>query len=1044
MTLPNNSLSAIAIRRHIGTLMLTLAIVVVGVFFLFRLQVDLLPAITYPRIGVRVSAPGVTPEVAIEEITKPLEEALSATAGVTQIYSTTREGSVRLNLFFAPGGDIDRALTDATATFNRNQDRLPDLVTETRLFKFAPSQLPIYEFALESQSLGDSDLRTFADEELSRELNVIPGVAAVDVSGGVTDEVRLEVDLERLQALGIGFDRVINTLTQSDRDVAGGRLQGELGEPLIRTLGRFDSVEEIGNLSLDLEENNRVYLKDIATIIDGDAEQRVFVTLNGQPAVKVSIEKQPDANTVTVIQDIQQKLIQLRESRLIPDDMQLVVTKDESQFILNAISNVAVAGITGTCLSAIAVFLFLGSLRQTFIIVTAIPLATLTAIILMKLSGLSINIFSLGGLALGVGIVVDNSIVMLENISQRITDLGRDVSPKRLHEKENILQQSIAASTEVESALIASTATNLVVVLPFLLTGGLFSLLFRELILTISFAIAASLLLAVTVVPMLTSRLLAIPQSSKVDRLPFLIWFAKGFESLTNVYRRILQQILNYRLFVLILVFLGLGSSSYGMSQQLSQEILPSIDTGEAVLFASFPPGTNLSTNKRVMEIVDEIIVSQPETEYAFTTKGGFIFGNTTIENLLRSSSTITLKPNTDVDDFRDKVQAQFEQLNLVDTTLRIFPQSVRGLNLNNSPVNAEIDLILQGRDLTLLESTGEQILEILEARATLADFRPENESKQPEIQIIPDRERLGDVGLTVEELGVTVQRAIAGSVPTQLQREQNLIDIRVQLDPNSRQSIAALSRLPLLTNDNSAIQLKDVATLTIGEAPGEIQRINQRSVYIVVGNLNDNANLSDAIEELKTIMADIELPEGVTILPSYAEASNRELQSALKLLGGLAVFLVFVVMAVQYNSLIDPLVILLTVPLALAGGILGLYVTETAVGATVLVGAVLLVGIVVNNAIVMLEKANQIYHEQSCTRKKAIIAAATSRLRPILMTTITTVLGMFPLALGLGQGSEFLQPLGVVVFSGLALATLLTLFIIPCVYVSVYSLVKQ
>lgn len=1038
MTLPNNSLSAIAIRRHIGTLMLTLAIVVVGVFFLFRLQVDLLPAITYPRIGVRVTAPGVTPEVALEEIAKPLEEALSATAGVTQIYSTTREGSVRLNLYFAPGGDIDRALTDATATFNRNRDRLPDLVTETRLFKFAPSQLPIYEFALESESLGDGDLRTFADEELSRELNIIPGVAAVDVSGGVTQEVGVEVDLVRLQALGIGFDRVIDTLTQSDRDVAGGRLQGELGEPLIRTLGRFNSVGEIGNLSIDVGDNDRVYLQDIATITDGDAEQRVFVTLNGQPAVKVSIEKQPDANTVTVIQDIQQKLIQLR-SGLIPDDMELVVTKDESQFIINAISNVAIAGITGTFLSAIAVFLFLGSLRQTFIIVTAIPLATLTAIILMKLFGLSINIFSLGGLALGVGIVVDNSIVMLENISQQVNNPDRDVSPKPLHEKEKILQQSIQASEEVESALIASTATNLVAVLPFLLVGGLFSLLFRELILTVSFAIAASLLLAVTVVPMLTSRLLAIPQSSRVDRLPFLIWFAERFAHLTEFYGHILQKILRYRLFVLILVFLGLGIGSYGMYQQLSQEILPSINTGEAVMFASFPPGTNLSTNMRVMEAVDEIIMSQPETEYAFTTKGGFIFGNTTIENLLRSSSIITLKPDADVDDFREKVQAQFERLNLVDTTLRVFPQSVRGLNLNNSPVNAEIDLILQGRDIDLLESTGEQILEILEERATLADFRPNNESNQPEIQIIPDRERLGDVGLTVEELGVTVQRAIAGAVPTQLQREQNLIDVRVQLDPDSRQSIAALSRLPLLTNDNGAIQLQDVATLTIGEAPGEIQRINRRSVYIMSGNLNDDADLSDAIAELNTIMAEVELPEGITILPSYAAASNRELQSALKLLGGLAVFLVFVVMAVQYNSLIDPLVILLCVPLALAGGIFGLYITDTAVGATVLVGAVLLVGIVVNNAIVMLEKANSVYHKQN-SRKKAIVEAATSRLRPILMTTITTVLGMFPLALGMGQGSEFLQPLGIVVFSGLALATLLTLFIIPCVYVLVYS----
>jgi CzcA family heavy metal efflux pump len=1052
MTPSSNSFSAIAIRRHIGTLMLTLAIVVIGVFFLFRLQVDLLPAITYPRIGVRVTAPGVTPEVALEEITKPLEEALSATEGVTQIYSTTREGLVRLNLFFPPGSNLDRALSETTATFNRNQGRLPDLVTESTVFKYSPSQLPVYEFALESESLKDADLRVFADEELSRELNVISGVAAVDVSGGLTEEVRLEVDLERLQALGIGFNQLLDTLAQSDRDIAGGRLSNVSEEPLIRTLGRFDSLEEIRNLSLEVvsqeetegEEKNRVYVRDFGNVIDGNAEQRVFVTLNGQPAVKVSIEKQPDANTVTVIREMEKRLAQLRESGLIPEDLQLVVTQDESKFIVNSISNVAISGLTGSLLAAMAVFLFLGSLRQTFIIVMTIPLATLAAIILMKLFGLSINIFSLGGLALGVGIVVDNSIVMLESIAERVERVEEieklPNTNKRLFQKNLILEQAIDASLEVESALIASTATNLVAVLPFLFVGGLFSLLFRELILTVSFAIAASLLLAVTIVPMLASRLLGISQSSKVKQLPFLIWFETGFLRCTDAYRVILQKIVNYRLLVLVLVFVLLGGSSYGMSQELAQEILPQINTGQANLFASLPPGTNLTTNQKVIKTVDGILREQPETEYVFTSVGGFLFGNTTVENLLRSSSTITLKPNTDVESFIERVDEALLKLNLVDTTLRLSPQNVRGLNLTNSPVEAEIDLILQGNDLALLESTGEQILELLESKATLASFRSNNESRQPEIQIIPEREKLADVGLTVEEIGMTVQNAIAGAIPTQLQREQRLIDLRVQLDPNSRQSINALAGLPLLTSKNNAIQLKDVATLTLGEAPGEIQRINQRSVYIIVGNLNDDVNLSDAITEFKTILADIELPEDIIVLPSYAEASNQELQSALQLLGGLAVFLVFVVMAVQYNSLIDPLIILLTVPLALAGGIFGLYVTQTAIGATVLVGAVLLVGIVVNNAIVMLEKANQLYHQQNYARKNAIITAATTRLRPILMTTMTTVFGMFPLALGIGEGAEFLQPLGIVVFSGLAVATLLTLFIIPCVYVLIYG----
>ncbi|MDJ0650624.1 MAG: efflux RND transporter permease subunit, partial [Xenococcaceae cyanobacterium MO_188.B19] len=1049
------NLSKIAIRRHIGTLMLTLAVIVVGIFFIFRLQVDLLPAITYPRIGLRVNIPGVSPEVAVEEITKPLEEALTATEGVVQVVSNTREGRVRIDLYFKPGGNIDRALSDATATFNRNRNRLPDLVTEARLFKFDPSQLPIYEFALESDSLDDLGLKIFADEELSRELTVIPGVATVDVSGGVDEEVRIEIDSKRLQALGIGVNQVLDALDVRNRDIAGGRLRGETGEPLIRTIGKFTSVEEIRNLSLDLGEGNlgrnNVYLRDVATITDGEAEQRVFVSLNRKPAVKITIQKQPDANTITVIEEVKKKLVWLQESGVISEDMELVTTRDESGFIINSISNVAIAGITGTILAAIAVFIFLGSLRQTFIIVLAIPLATLAAIILMKLFGLSINIFSLGGLALGVGIVVDNSIVMLENIalrvgewetreSGRLGDWGDKGTRETGGQGRNIIKIAEKASSEVESALVASTATNLVAVLPFLLVGGLFSLLFRELILTISFAIAASLLLAVTVVPMLASRLLTIPYSANLNHFPLLVWFNQGFTGITNSYGYFLKGILRYRLLTIVLVFLILGGSSISLAQNIPQEILPRINTGEAQMFASFPPGTNLETNKKVMKAVDEILLRQPETEYVFTSTGGFLFGNSTIENLLRSSSTITLKPDTNLDSFIARVNQEFRKLHLVDIRLRIFPQRVRGLNLNNSPVRGDIDLILQGKDTKLLQQTGRKILEILDEKATLARFRADTDPRQPEIQIKPNPERLAEYGLTLQDIGNTVQTAIAGSVATQLQRDDRLVDIRVKLT-DSRQSLAQLQGLPLFTGDDSPIKLRDVANLTIGEAPGEIQRINQRSVYIMVGNLSEGANLSNALAETQSIINELELPPGVSLLPSYAAASNQQIQSALKVLGGLAVFLVFVVMAVQYNSLVDPLVILLTVPLALAGGIIGLYVTQTAIGATVLIGAVLLVGIVVNNAIVMVELANQIYTSGKYNRSIAIIQAATSRLRPILMTTITTVLGMFPLALGIGEGSEFLQPLGVVVFSGLALATGLTLVIIPCFYVLLHDL---
>ena len=630
--------------------------------------------------------------------------------------------------------------------------------------------------------------------------------------------------------------------------------------------------------------------------------------------------------------------------------------------------------------------------------------------------------------------MVDNSIVMLENIAGRISVWNSGVQEFRSSE-----EVAAKASQEVESALIASTATNLVAVLPFLLIGGLFSLLFRELIITISLAIAASLLLALTVVPMLSSRLLGIKWSSKIAKLPLLQFFNNQLTAATDNYLRLLKTVLRYRILVVGMAVVILGTGSWWMFDRLPQEILPPINTGQVQLFANFPPGTDLATNKQVMEEVDKILLQQPETEYVFTSTGGFLFAGNISENLLRSSSTISLKPHSDLEAYVSRVDELFQNLNLVDIRLRLSPGEVRGLTLNNSPVRASIDVVLQGKDPTILETAGRKVLETLDERAKLSRFRPDSDPPEPEIQIRPKWERLADLGVTLQDLGRTVQTAINGSTPTQLQRDARLVDIKVQVNERSRQNISQLAQLPLLANNN-LIQLKDIADVGFGEAPKEIQRINQRATFILAGDVTEGGKLSDALAEVQAIVSDIELPPEVSFLPSYAATSNQEIQNSLAILGGLAVFLVFVVMAVQYNSLIDPLVIIFTVPLALAGGIFGLYISQTAVGATVLVGAVLLVGIVVNNAIVMVEFANQLHQEQNLTRYTAILKAAAARLRPILMTTITTVLGMFPLALGMGQGSEFLQPLGVVVFSGLAFATLLTLFIIPCFYVLLHG----
>ncbi|MEZ2277381.1 MAG: efflux RND transporter permease subunit [Microcoleus sp.] len=1038
------SISAIAIRRHIGTLMLTLAIIVVGVFYITQLPVDLLPSITYPRISVRLDAPGVSPEVAVDEITRPLEQGLSATEGVTQVFSRTREGQVSVDLFFKPGGDINQALNDATASVNRIRNRLPDTVESPNLFKFDPSQQPVYEFALTSDSRQGVDLRVFADDELAREINVIPGVASVDVSGGVQEEIQVNIDLNRLQSLGVNLNEVFNALRSRNLDTSGGRLRQESDEPLTRTVGRFKTAADIKNLSFQISGSNppkRVYLRDFATVNDGTEEQRVKVFLNQKPAVKISILKQPDANTITVVDGVKNRLKEMQNSSLISADMKVVTTLDESRFIRNSLADVANAGISGAVLAAIAVLFFLGSLRQTLIISLTIPLCTLAAIILMRLFGLSLNLFSLGGLALGIGQAIDTSVVILENIVVGLDNNPHLKKGRIKDRKERTIEESVMRSQEVESAMVASTAANLVSVLPFLLIGGFFSLLFSELILTISFAVAASLVVALTIVPMLTSRLMGISYSSGINKFGPIKYFNRGFENGTRAYGAMLSKVLGLRLIIIVLAFVILGGGTWVMAGQIPQEILPRVNTSQARLFVLFPPGTNLETNQKVVATADKLLLAQPETEYTLTTAGGLLFGNNTIENLLRGSSTITLKKGTSTIAFTERMTEELKKIDVPKgTRLRLVPEGIRGLVLTNSPVRGgEIDVIIQGPSEQALQEAGRKILKELDEKVKLARFRPDGDAPQSEVQIRPDWERASLYGLSAQDIGETIQTAIEGTVPTQLQRGNRLVDVRVQFDRTSVKNIAQLGQIPLSGN-NSIVRLSDVAKIAIGKAPGEIQRLNQRQVFLVVGNLNRGASLGDAVKQVDVALSQLKLPQGVRIVPSSAAETNNQLQTSLKLLGGLATFLVFVAMAVQYNSLVDPLVILLTVPLALTAGIFGLYVTKTAIGATVMIGAILLVGIIVNNGIIMVELANQIREEEGVDRTTAILRAAPQRLRPILMTTITTVLGLFPLALGIGEGSEFLQPLGVVVFSGLSLATLLTLFIIPCFYILLHD----
>jgi multidrug efflux pump subunit AcrB len=1054
--------SALAVRRPIGTLMLATTVVVLGLFFLIRLPVDLLPSITYPRIGVNVIAPGVAPQVAVEEITRPLEEALAATEGVMMVYSQTREGRVNVNLFFKPGGDVDQALNDATAAVNRARGSLPPTIEQPRISKVDPSQQPIVEFALTSPGLSGRELRIFADEELARELAVVPGVASVDVAGGAIEEVQIHVDLQRLQAAGLGLVQVMDALSRENQDISAGRLEGLRTEFLVRTVGRFRDASELERISFLVGGNvpasttgvpavataptqRKVLLRDFATVIDGTEDERVFVTLNGQPAVKVSVQKQADANTVEVVDAVKAQVEELRRSGRLPEGAVLATTLDESVFINRSIQEVALSGLMGAALAGAVILLFLGSLRQTLIVVLAIPLGTLLAVGLLSMVGGSLNIFSLGGLAVGIG-AVDSCIVVLENIIRGVEERRRRGAglgePVPMPESE-LIPLAQERSTELESALVASTTTNLVAVVPFLLIGGFVALLFNELILTVLFTVGASLLTALTVVPSLAARLLAVRWTSGLSRLRLVRGFGAWVERLTEAYGRQLTRTLTHRRIVMVAVFAGLGLAAAVMLPFLSTEILPRVGTGQARLVAQLPPGMPLSESQRLMKQVDAVLLRQEETAYVFTTVGGFLFGSSTTPNPLRASSTITLKPGTNVQAFVGRVNKQLAELNLVDIRLRLSPENIRGLITSNSPVRSEIDVMLQGTDPKALEDAGRQVLAALDANAKLGRYRPDADPVQAEVQVRRDPERAGLLGLSSGEIGQAVQTALEGTIATQLQRGERLVDVRVRLTPEALRTRSQLEQLPLVVSSGQTpVRLSEVAQVIDGTTPAEIQRINQREVLIIVGDLAEGASLGDALSEMEDVLSEVKLPPGVSFMPSNAAQSNRELQSSLLILGSLAIFLVFTVMAVQYDSLVDPLVILFAIPPALVGGLAGLVITGVSLGATALIGAVLLVGVIVGNGIILVELANQLREESpGLSRLEAMRRAAPMRLRPILITTLLATLGLVPLALGYGEGTELLRPLAVVTFFGLSMGTLLTLFLVPCLYVSLHAL---
>ena len=1009
-------IAAWSVDHPIGVSLIAAAVCVLGLVAYASLRVDLLPRIIYPEVRVRVLDPGVPPTVMEDRVTRQLEEQLAITEGAVSVQSFTTEGRSAVDLSFPYGTDVDAALRDASNRLDRARRFLPDTIRPPIIFKRDPSQIPVLELVASSERRGPVALREWVDYTLSRWLINLPGVAAVEVGGGLEREVSVTADPVRLADLGLDHEDLARVIAAGARDQPGGRLSGALRAWTARAVAGVEGAAALAALPLRAGER-RLRLGDVATVTEGHEPERLRVRLNGLPGVKASIQKQPEANTVEVVDHVRARLAWLRAQGLIPDDVEIRAVGDQSRFIRHAIRNAAQAALTGAALAMLVVYLFLGDLRRTLVIGTAIPIAILVTFAGMAAGGLTLNVMTLGGLAVGVGLLVDSTIVMLENV-HRHQRLG-----------EGAREAALRAAGEVTSPIVAATSTNLAAVLPFLFVGGLVGLLFRELILTIALAIFSSMVVALTLVPALGARVR--------DRAPGRLRRAADalMARLRAAYTGLVRAVLK-RPWAVPALLLPLLALALAWMAGARQAFLPTPDEGRIYVRVTGDPGITLDDMDAAVSRIEELILAQREVETAYTVVGGFVFGRSEYETPNRSGITVQLVPAGEraasSEAFAERLRRGIRKAGLPGVRVRIHVAGVRGVRLGRG--DDDLSLRVRGPDLATLARIGERIVERLRGVRGLRNLAHTYEDPGQEIAVRIDPARAADLGVDAEAVGRTLRAALEGLEVGELMRGDRAVPVRLRLKGAAARDPAALGDLVVREAGGRPVRIADVARIELVAAPPRIQRDRQQRIVEVTGSFAAGADPEAVMAEVRARLRDLELPEGYALYEAGAlEALRHGRRLGLALLG-LAVFLVFVVMAVQYESLRDPAVILASVPFALLGVAIGLWATGMPLSMPVWLGLIMLAGIVVNNAIVLVEQI-RIERARGRALDEAVVEAAGNRLRPILMTVLTTVLGMTPLALGLGEGSELLQPLAVVMVWGLALSTVVSLVLVPAVY---------
>ncbi len=1039
-------------RRPVSVFIFALAAAVFGVVSFQRLALDLLPDITYPSLTVRTELEGAAPVEVENLVTRQIENAVGVVNNVVRVTSSSRTDISEVTLEFSWGTDMDLAALDVRERLDVLQ--LPQDAERPLLLRYDPALDPIVRLGL----TGDDDLirlRLTAEERVKRALERIEGVAAAIVSGGLEEEIQVRIDERALAGKGVPISRVADRLAQENINLTGGRLREGQTEFLVRTVNEYLRPGDLERVVLSSEGGAVLRLEDVGQVVRSHKEREIVTRIDGLESVEIAIYKEGGTNTVAVSDAVRERIAEIEESLRKGDSrLRLTVITDQARYIRQSISEVLKTAFFGGLLAIAVLFIFLRSWKTTTIVGLAIPISVVATFFLMYAFGISLNIMSLGGLTLGIGLLVDNSIVVLEAIQRRL-DQG-------LHE----VDAADKGTTEVGRAVVASTMTTICVFVPIVFVEGIAGQLFGDQALTVTFSLVVSLLVALTVIPMLASRrwtpkeeedtagsdnsesaasklgVKAVVTALKpIKRLlvsiaglvhallaPVLAFFNRIIDRIGDLYTFLLARALARPLVTIAIAVLILAASLM-LAPGLGRELIPELIQGEFFVDVEMPPGTNLEVTERRLARIERTASALPRitTVYAIAgasnEQGGS--GGETRENI--GQVTVVLTPPTSREreellmaELREALEAQ------EDLDYRFGRPSYFSFR---TPIEVEI----RGYNLPLLRRLADSLSESMRAIPGIEDVKSSTEGGSPELQIRFDRTLLAKFGLTIADVAPVIRTKIQGTVTTDIQRQDRAIDIRLQAAEEFRDSASDLARMIVAEVGGTNLPLSAVATIEEVEGPAEIRRAEGERVAVITANLAGR-DLAGASEDIGQALDALELPSG---FDSRIGGQRQEMEvsfNSMRLAILLAIFMVYLVMASQFESLLHPFVILLSVPFALVGVLIALWVFNVNLSIVVLIGAILLAGVVVNNAILLVDYTNRLRREGKA-KIEALTAAGRVRLRPILMTTSTTVLGLLPMAIGLGEGSELRSPMALTVIGGLLTSTALTLLLVPAVY---------